>query len=212
MNLPAYVKKRVREFLAHYPSLSTICMLGTRERPYNAIVEIYKHTKDCPLNKGRNSYGKLKNSIAIYDYIRDTDFHSIAIKVRKTNVDATYDFCYATIMNKLKSMETLETLGESSDTPETYEPNEQPINKEKYMPVLNKYEDQLVANVTLINGVDAAEYTEEQFFRKIQQIQTNIEKLKTLPKSHYVESRIAGFEEDLRTIVDLMDATLGSQD
>jgi hypothetical protein len=74
--------------------------------------------------------------------------------------------------------------------------------------ISTRYASQNIAEVTLVNGVDASVMNEGDFFSRIHTLQKELEGLSSLPKSTYVTSRIAGITKDISDLVSLMDDTL----
>lgn len=85
------------------------------------------------------------------------------------------------------------------------------INGEQTMNTLSKYKDTLVTKVTLVNGIDVTEFTEQDFLSKIRQIQNDIKGYEGLPESKHVSAKVKQLEDDLSTIVKLMDSELSAK-
>lgn len=75
--------------------------------------------------------------------------------------------------------------------------------------MLEKYQDQNIANVILVKGRDASELTEGEFFSLLNSMQKELDTLEALPnESTHVNNRITALRKDISDMVDLMDTML----
>lgn len=79
---------------------------------------------------------------------------------------------------------------------------------ENNMNRLDTYKEYTVAQVTLVNGVDASTMSEQDFFGKLRNLQAELGELKSLPESTYVTARIDEVTTDIKALTTLMDTVL----